>query len=308
MTKPSAPANGFPKQPMKQFKWQRVDRLLDLRLDDPIIDEDAQALAQIRESYRKNSITRGYWGQLKKLPSLYTRLRGPRFPLKPRKGSKAKRWRSLSPWMKVQVGTLALAEAGYMMFVVHIHDELRNELDASGRDQKNYLRDRITRCAKSTFGDPRWFFFVMEDLTPDGDATRPHAHGAIEVRPHPLPTRGNKGHLKFRRMAERDGLEHAEKVYGLLLTKVLLKTASGNRKGDRPKIVASVNQARNVWTSTPKRPFLNDNWVNYAFKNTKTFSATLGEQRLAFSQSLRTEARKVWQLMRIGEKEISQWE
>ncbi len=47
-------------------------------------------------------------------------------------------WRSLSPWMKVQVSVLALAERGCMQFKVHLHDELRAQLDAMGRDHKDY--------------------------------------------------------------------------------------------------------------------------------------------------------------------------
>ncbi len=308
MTNPTAPQTAIAKQPKKLFKRQRVDRLLDLRLDDPKIDRDARTLAELKYSYRQNCVRRGYLSGLKTLPALYGRIRGPKFPLKQRNGKRMIQWRSLSPWMKVQIATLALSERGYMQFVVHLHDELRTKLDDTGRDHKDYLRDRITRCARSQFGDTRWFFFVMEDLTPDGLATRPHAHGSIEIRREPLPVKGEKFHLQYRRMSERKGIEHAELNYGIFLTEKVLRAASANLHKDRTGIVGGVDQSRNVWCSLPTRPFMNAGWVTYAFKNSKTFSATLGDRRLAFSTSLRTEGSKVWQLMRVGESAMSQWQ
>jgi hypothetical protein len=209
--------------------------------------------------------------------------------------------------MKVQVGMLVLSERGYMQFQVHLHDELRVELEAKGVDQKNYLRDRIMRCLRAALGEGQSFFFVMEDLTADGELTRPHAHGSIEVPRVSVPERGEPGHLHFRRLAEREGLEEAEREYGQLLTKAALRAASGNVKGDRPRLVNGLDQFKNVWTRTPTRPFMNDQWVTYAFKNEKAFSSTLGDSRLAFSQSLRTEARRLWELIRHGEAAMAQW-
>lgn len=307
MTITTTRAGTAPTHSGKTFKWQRVDRLLDLRLDDPVIDRDAQILENLRESYRKNRLRRGYQTALKILPTLYCNYRGPKFPLKQRTGKPVPRWRSLSAWMKVQVGTLVLAEPGYMLFKIHLHDELKAELEASGKKLKDYLRDRISRCAKKQLGGPRWFFFVIEDLSADGEPTRPHAHGSIEIRPAQLPKKGEKGYLHFRRLAANKGQEHAELVYGQLLSKQVLESASGNVKGRRPSIAGGINQTRNVWTTTPKRPFLNDQWVTYAFKNTNEFSQSLGDDRLAFSQSLRTEASKLWKLIKTGESAISQW-
>lgn len=292
---------------IRPFKRQRVDRLNDLRLDDPIIDRDARILGALREIYRRNSVQRAYQAALKTSPTLYCKLRGPRFPLTQRNGKKLPRWRSLSPWMKVQVGTVVLAEHGYLLFKVHLHDELRAELEARGEDQKDYLRNRITRCSRDQLGSGRWFFFVMEDLTGDGEPTRPHAHGAIELRRAQLPVRGETNHLHFRRLAEREGVEQAELAYGQLLTEMMLRVASGNVKDDRLPHVSGIKQNRNVWADVPKRPFLNDQYVTYAFKNAAAFSVTLGENRLAFSQSLRTEARRLWQLIREGEPAMSQW-
>ena len=202
---------------------------------------------------------------------------------------------------------MAMAEVGYMVFSIHLHDEIRKELERSGECQKDYLRNRITRLSKDRFGEKRHFFFVMEDMDPDGQAVRPHAHGSIAVRPAPLPKRGERRHLHYKHMAARYGQQHAERIYGLAQMKEMLRAASGNVMGKSAKVVAGIDQTRNVWTSTPRRPFTNEQWVTYAFKNSQAFSQVLGDRRLALSQALRTEARKVWELVRIGEAAISQW-
>ena len=100
---------------------------------------------------------------------------------------------------------------------------------------------------------------------------------------------------------------HAERVFGLIRTKDMLRAASGNVKGKCSKVVAGIDQSRNVWTKTPSRPFTNDGWVTYAFKNAQEFSPVLGDRRLALSQALRTETRKIWELVRLGEDAIDQW-
>lgn len=209
--------------------------------------------------------------------------------------------------MKVQIATMVMAENGYMVFSIHLHDEIRMELERTGACQKDYLRNRLTRMSWKRFGEKRCFFFVMEDMDPDGQAVRPHAHGSIMVRPASLPQRGEKRHLHYKRMAERYSQEHAERIHGLDLTKAMLRAASGNTKGKSAKVVGRIDQSRNVWTSTPRRPFTNEQWVTYAFKNSQAVSQVLGDRRLAFSQALRTEARKVWELVRLGEAAMSQW-
>ena len=101
---------------------------------------------------------------------------------------------------------------------------------------------------------------------------------------------------------------HAEWVWGLLLTRKALRAASGNLDRKRPKVVAGTSQHRNVWMSAPTRPYTNDQWVTYAFKNSTEFSRVLGESRLAFPHGLRTEAKRLWELMRKGEPALSQWD
>lgn len=91
-------------------------------------------------------------------------------------------------------------------------------------------------------------------------------------------------------------------------TKEMLMAASGNVKGKCRKAAGGIDQSRNVWTTTPKKPFTNEGWVTYAFKNSQEFSQVLGDRRLALSQELRTETRKLWQLVRLGEEAIEQWD
>lgn len=294
-------------RPRKAFKRQRVDRLTDLRINDPAIHRDAYLLDRIKVAYRKNATRRGARSPLAIRQTLYWRLRGNGFPIKGLNGQRPPRWRELSPWMKVQIATLVLAEQGYMQFTVHLHDELRMELEGKGKCLKDYLRNRIARLSKDRFGEKRHFFFVMEDTDQDGQIVRPHAHGSIVVRPARLPQRGEKYHLHYKRMAARYGKEHAERICGLARMKELLRAASGNIKGKSAKVVAGVDQSRNVWTTTPRLPFTNEQWVTYAYKNTQAMSKILGDRRLALSQELRTEAHKVWELVRRGESAISQW-
>lgn len=295
-------------RPPRTFKLQRVDRLADLRADDPVIHRDAYLFDRIKNAYRKNARPLAKRAQLKTRTSLYCRLRGNGFPLKQPNGKTAPIWRTLSPWMKVQMATLSLAEQGYMQFSVHLHDEIRMDLEGKGACLKDYLRDRLTRLSSEWFGESRHFFFVMEDMDPDGEPVRPHAHGSIAVRPEALPKKGEKRHLHYKRMAERHGQDHAERIYGLERTKEMLRAASGNVQNKCSKVIAGNDQSRNVWVKTPSRPFTNEGWVTYAFKNAQEFSTVLGDRRLALSQALRTEARKLWELVRLGEDAIRQWE
>lgn len=295
-------------RPRKTFKRQRVDRLADLRVADEVIHRDAYVFEKLKAAYRRNARPGRAASALGKHPSLYWRLRGNAFPLRQPNGERLLRWRQLSAWMKVQMASLVMAEDGYMVFTVHLHDELRMELELRGSCQKDYLRNRLTRLSKDRFGEKRHFFFVMEDMDEDGQEVRPHAHGSIVVRPAPLPARGEERHLYYKRMAARRGKAHAERVHGLDQMKEMLRAASGNVRDKCAKMVAGVDQTRNVWTSTPRRPFTNEQWVTYAFKNSQKVSRTLGDRNLALSQALRTEARMVWELVRRGEDAISQWD
>lgn len=240
-----------------------------------------------------------------KHPSLYTRYRGTGFPLRVHNGKIPPPWRSLTPWMKVQIATLVLSERGYLQFKVHIHDDLRERWVSSGRDLKVELRNSITRHLKRRFDfDPPGFFFVMEDRTTGGQPTRPHAHGSIELRRTAPPTRG-LGSRELLQLSKTDP-GRAELRAGRLKIKEALWAASGGRE-PRISIVTGLDQVRNVWLQTPRQPIFNSQWVDYAFKNIKEISSTLGEGRLAMHQPLLQESRRLWNLIREGESAIEHW-
>jgi hypothetical protein len=287
---------------------QKVDALIDLILDDPVIRRDARILDDLRNSARRMIAHRLAGHRLEILPTLYRRYRGPSFPMKNREGMRLPPWRSLSPWMKVQMATLCLGERGYMQFTVHPHDGLVSELLSNGQDLKVYLRDRLKRCLRERFGEDPWFFFVVEDRSKTGrEETRPHIHGSIEIRPVSLSRLKNGEYpVRFRKVIEENGVAGAERIYGRELAREALAAATGN-SGTREPVVNGVHQARNVWCKKPYHRLFNSPWVDYSFKNVRRFSRNLGENRVAFSRPLNQEAQRLWTLVREGESAIDQW-
>jgi hypothetical protein len=210
--------------------------------------------------------------------------------------------------MKVQLATMVLSERTYMVFKLHMHDDLHAEIIAAGRDPKVTLRNDLSRHLNRRFGRASWFFFVMEEHTTAGNPTRPHAHGSIEIQPVKLDVTDKRVPLRLRRLAAREGLEAAELKAGRELTVAALKAASGNA-GDRPRIAtgSGLDQVRNLWSRRPYGRVFNSHWVDYAFKNTKRLSKTLGESRLALPYDLRGEAQRLWRLVRDGESALASW-
>ena len=283
-----------------------VDALFQLMLDDKRINRDANILSNLRGKVRNLLLRRGLRETSGKHPALYKSYRGNGFPLKTHDLRRLPAWRFLSPWMRVQVATLVMAERGYFQFKVHIHDDLRSQWLAAGKDLKVELRNSLARHLKRAFpGEVPFFFFVLEDRTTGSDPTRPHAHGSIELRRAQLPTRG-KGSRILACLALRD--EKAARLKaGRIKTVGVLWAASG---GKEPKVAIStgIDQSRNVWHREPYGPFFNQQWVDYAFKNVKAVSATLGESRLAMHQPLLQEAKRLWQLVRLGEGAMRHWD
>lgn len=196
--------------PKRGRRLQRVDALIDLLLDDPRIRRDAKILQYLKDAVR-GTMRRPRDPQVAaNRPTLYRRYRGSRFPLRTPDGSKLPAWRTLTPWMKVQLATLALTEKGYMVFKVHMHDDLHDELLRAGKDPLVALRNDLSRHLKRRFGRPSWFFFVMEEHTTAGHPTRPHAHGSIEIQRCALDPNDKALPLKWRRLIARKGLEEAE--------------------------------------------------------------------------------------------------
>jgi hypothetical protein len=287
---------------------QKVDPLHDLRSDDPKIDRDAEILEIIRRSARKVIANPSRRSPGRVQPSLYSRYRGTGFPIEKGRNQKIPNipsWRNLSPWMKVQLATLALAEHGYMQFKLHIHDDLMAEITRDGLDPKTVLRDRMCRHLKRRLGHVPWFFFIMEEYAKDGTKTRPHGHGSILVPRARLPKSG-KGSRRLKAIAANEGIEKAEIEAGYAVICKALKAAGGAGRG-RFAITTGVDQCRNLWHRPPYHALFNSQWVDYAFKHAKTVSNLLGDGRLAINRGLTQEAQRLWTLITRGEVAITLW-
>ncbi len=202
-------------------RLQRVDALTDLILDDPRIARDAKILNFLKVAVR-GTMGRPRDPQVAaNQPTLYRRYRGNRFPVTEPNGTRLPSWRTLTPWMKVQLAALVLNERGYLVFKAHPYDDLRVELLAAGKDLRDELRNDLMRHLKRRFGSAPWFFFVMEDRTTAGDPTRPHVHGSIELRPIKLDPSDKRVPLRLRRLAQREGLAAAELQAGKELVATL---------------------------------------------------------------------------------------
>jgi hypothetical protein len=211
--------------------------------------------------------------------------------------------------MKVQLATLALSERGYMVFKLHLHDDLEEELVRAGKDPQVTLRNDLSRHLKRRFGRASWFFFVMEEHTTGGNLTRPHAHGSIEIQPVLFDASDKALPLKWRRLIARRGLAAAQLEAGRQQTIEALRAASGNG-GDRPRLArtSGLDQVRNLWQRRPYHVVFNHQWVDYAFKNTKRVSQRLGDNRLVLPYDLRGEAQRLWRLVRDGETALIEWD
>lgn len=137
------------------IKRQRIDRELDLRLANPQIDAEAKILEKLRQQVLSSVRMRWRIDPSRPLPTLYSKYRGTGFPLRNNNRRLLPPWRDLSPWMKLQVATLVLAEGSFIQFTVHLHDDRREELEAQGADLRKYILDRVTRrLGALSLGDP----------------------------------------------------------------------------------------------------------------------------------------------------------
>lgn len=283
---------------------QRVDYLIDLRLDDRQIDRDARILGKLRESVRGKYKYAGNRAPLKTRPSLYSRYRGKGFPIKTSKGRKPPPWRDISPWLKVQLGTLVLGEAGFLPFTLRPREETMDEILASGAAPADYLRDAIARHLRRRLGRVPHFYFIIEDLEKDGvTRTRPHVHGCISHQPVDLPiTSAGNLSARWRKQVATKGDREAKLSYAKELIREALEGAGGFRR------VPRVAAGRDVWFTRPKLAISQDQWVTYAFKNAAKVSPALGERRLVMSRPLTQEARRLWDLIRTGESALHLWD
>ena len=186
-------------------------------------------------------------------------------------------------------------------FKIHLHDDVRVKLESEGKDIRVYLRDRIKRQLRVLYGSGNtpMFYFVMEDRDNGGVFTRPHAHGAIEIRPLPVDgVNDAKARRHVHRVQQAHGPLAAEEQAGRWATRHALKAAAG-LAGYQSKIAASgLQQSRNVWMRKPTFPIFNQNWVTYVFKNADEYSSVLGENRLVFPYDLLGEAKRLWAIIR----------
>jgi hypothetical protein len=282
---------------------QRVDREVELSVHDPIVRRDAAILGKLRHAVRNLAARPALRRQGGKQPTLYVRYRGTGFPLRLHGDKKLPRWRELSPWMKLQIATLVLAEGNYIQFTLRLHDDVRLGLADPAR-QKDYIRDRIKRRMRSSFGaHTPDFLFVVEDMDKDGGAVRPHAHGSIALLPIDID-KAPRSRRKLQRVAEDQGVEVARLLAGRMTMREELKAAARIGKDSERIASTGVDQSRNLWTRRPTLPLFNQHWVTYAFKNTNRFSGTLGDRRIAMSQPLITRAKQLWEIIRLGEEAI----
>ena len=167
-------------------KRQRVDASLRLMSEDPRLRPEKRILSKLLYTAGRTLIRPQNRTTLKNRPTLYTRYRGSEFPLKDVNDRELRKWRRLSVWMKTQVAALSLAEGRFVQIRMHLHDELR--LDVDDERMKVYVRDRLARCLRNTFSEVPWFYFVIEDRDSQGGAhVRPHVHGVLEQVPQALP-------------------------------------------------------------------------------------------------------------------------
>jgi hypothetical protein len=90
------------------------------------------------------------------------------------------RWKELSPWMKIQLGHLAICEFTGQAFTVHIAEHLLTKLDTV-ENRADYLRRRFAAELRSVFERTPAYFFVIEFHNAYGLRVGPHVHGCIEI-------------------------------------------------------------------------------------------------------------------------------
>ncbi|MEZ5735872.1 MAG: hypothetical protein R3E09_08715 [Novosphingobium sp.] len=300
MNSPQTLSAGTAARPTKNNRNRKtVDILHDMQAADPRLRRDAAILQILRDAVRRDLLTYHRQSGPKLNSTLYWKYEGPEFPIHKVGGKRLPRWKSLTSWMKVQLCLLSLGEHGFRPFKYQRHDDLRDELESKGADQREYMRDRLKRQLRAVFGNNTpMFFFVVEDLNDRGIPVRPHAHGAIELKPFPvdeIPDPKALRHLK--RIERKKGKEIAEREAGRWIIRAAMRSAAGLVSG--PRIASNgVDQSRNVWWRKPTLPIFNDSWVTYCLKNAGEFSPVLSENRLARDYKMLAQAKKLWDIIR----------
>lgn len=204
--------------------------------------------------------------------------------------------------------SMCIAEHAHVQLRPRLHDEIVEELADRGRDYRSYLRDRLTAKLRTRFSDDMHFLVVLEDM--DSDSTSPvrtHAHGMIML-PKVDPDLITDGRRKaaYDRLVAKHGQSQADFIRGRNLLKEVLQEIVGNREG-RPRKVRGIDQTDNVWTKRSYNPLFSHEAISYAFKNVDAEASALPANRVARSRKLVTEAKRFWDLVRLGEPAITAW-
>lgn len=211
------------------------------------------------------------------------------------------RWKDLTPWMKAQVGCMALAldqttvfKTRFRSFNHHLNASL---LERFKNQQGNlYLGDMVRneygRQCRKHFGRNMSFYFVIEEYNRDGTLlVNPHIHGSIEVPTLKLPdnVHGNKRNW-FNKYAANYSFDEAEHCYGRQVLKSMSRRVIGNKFKRPPK-----GWKRGFREPNFQKPFGSvHQGVSYAFKNTEKGGVDLGAQRLFTSRPFIQDARQLW--------------
>lgn len=203
---------------------------------------------------------------------------------------------------------MCIAEHPHVQIRLRLHDAIVEELARDGHDYRSYLRDRLTRVLRERFGEGLLFLFVMEDLDRDHSTlVRAHAHGMVMLPKVDLDgAKDGRTKAANARLIQREGRQRAEFIRARALLKEALQAAIGNR-GRRPLHHNGVDQTGNCWTKQSYNPLFNREAISYAFKNVQSPKSTLPINRIARSQGLASEARRFWDLVRIGESAVTRW-
>jgi hypothetical protein len=288
-------------------KRQQFHATMELCFRNPTIALENKILLKLMDTTRRGIAMRSQRVPLSSHPALYTRYRTKGFPIKTDGNRKYPAWRSLSPWMKLQLASLCISAHPHIQIRLRLHDEIVEKLDSDGRDYRSYLRDRLTRILREKFGDGLLFFFVLEDLDRDRTTVvRSHAHGMVMLPKVDFGAETDgRTQAANARLILREGIQKAEFIRARADMKEALQTVIGNRT-NRPLIYNGINQAANCWTKQSYNPLFNHEAISYAFKNVDAASM-LPANRIARSKGLATEARRFWDLVRLGEQAISAW-
>ena len=209
------------------------------------------------------------------------------------------RWKSLSDWMKTQVGVLAMAgdegwkhQHRYVAFNHHMHKHLIDRADGNVGSLGELVRNGLARECRRQIGHVLPFMFVVEEWASDGQTpTRPHVHGFIEL-PSIVPTPFKNGNLpkRFARLVAAGRSDDAARENGMVTVRRIVNSATANGFNRRP--IGWVPEFRNTCF---RRPYGKPSqFISYAFKNNDKMGHLLGAQRLFKSRPFTQGARELW--------------